>query len=415
MKTDEIRFLIITFILGIVLSSCKEEKIDPDKFVLPLQIQASRADNQIKLQWYSPLARYSSSLYYYNPNAVSADKYELLVSEGDTLSFRTIDEIDFSLFEYFYPENVPRKDYFFKIKSSAKGALPSYSNTVWLMGGANTEWDMLVDTGEDNTLNMGDISSDGSTIIYSQNEGELCCNNIYLYSLDVQSNLQEKLVKGQQASFSPDGKQFTFTSHFGINTTPQPTNLGIFTLLTNESVQLTVDDNVIQYPIWTDDDNKIYYLNVDNLYSNPWILQQYTIDNGQLNTLISADEMVITNRPISFDVSNLYFTAYEDLDGEDIYAYDLERETFKVVEQTQWNEFGPAISPNGKYMAFISDRSGREEIWIKNLESDKYTQLTADFEGYPQGKLAWSNDNNAIYFKSYYQENNGIFKVNVQP
>ena len=38
----------------------------------------------------------------------------------------------------------------------------------------------------------------------------------------------------------------------------------------------------------------------------------------------------------------------------------------------------PRFSPDGKELVFISDRSGSDNIWIMNLETEEFTQITED-------------------------------------
>lgn len=414
MKTDKIRFLLIAFMLSLFLWSCNEEKIDPDKYVMSVVLQASRVSDQIKIQWYSPLILYNRALNYYNPNAVVADRYEIYLSENDTTNFKFLDEISLHQNEYIYRENIPGKKYFFTIKNYAKGASPTFSNKIWVMGGVSPEIEIIVNGEENNSLQFNDISPDNTSLIYSIFDE----NKTQLISLDIGTNNKRVLTEGaEQASFATSGKFISFVSQFGITTSPQRTNVGMISLLDQEITQITSGANVIQFPDWSPDDLSLFYLNVDQDYSNPWQLVQYHLDDDNSTILISAEELMITNRPISAknSTNKIHFTAYNNEETEGIYEYHLIHESIIEIEQTPWSEFAPALSPNENYVAFISDRSGREEIWVKDLESEKYYQLTADFDGYPQGKLAWSNDNNTIYFKGYYQETNGIFKVNVEP
>lgn len=414
MKRITNKYLSFLF-LGISLLSCNEEKIDPDKYVMSVVLQASRDADQIKLQWYSPLILYSRTQnYIYNPNAVAAERYELFVSENDTINFILLDEITLDQNEYIYPENVSGKKYFFKIKNYARGVNPTFSNKIWIMGGAESEITMIVNGQENYSLQLCDLSPDNKSLIYSINDE----NIDKLISFDIITGSKFVLTeKAEHASYASGGDLIAFISNFGMNASPQPTNMGIISQSNLEINQITTGNNVIQFPDWSLDDLSIFYLNVDQNFSNPWQLEQYQLPEGNSKVLINANELLITDRPISakYSPDQIYFTAYNNAETEGIYEYHLIYESIIEIEQTPWSEFAPALSPNGNYLAFISDRSGREEIWVKDLESEKYYQITADFDGYPQGKLAWSNDNSNLYFKGYYQQSNGIFKVKLQP
>jgi Tol biopolymer transport system component len=61
-------------------------------------------------------------------------------------------------------------------------------------------------------------------------------------------------------------------------------------------------------------------------------------------------------------------------------------------------DYCPALSPDGTQIAFISDRSGVEEIWLVNIATRALRQLTADAQ--PLGGLNWSADGLRLAFTS---------------
>ena len=84
---------------------------------------------------------------------------------------------------------------------------------------------------------------------------------------------------------------------------------------------------------------------------------------------------------------------------------------FLVSTQTDWKDGSPAWSPDGKRIAFYSERDGHAEIYVMNADGTALTRLTdtrAD-EGYP----AWSPDGRTISFDSDRNGNFDIFAMNV--
>ena len=80
-----------------------------------------------------------------------------------------------------------------------------------------------------------------------------------------------------------------------------------------------------------------------------------------------------------------------------------------VSTQTDWKDGSPAWSPDGKRIAFYSERSGNAEIYVMNGDGTGVTRLTntsAD-EGYP----AWSPDGRTISFDSDRDGNFDIFAM----
>src|SRR5262249_2952155 len=58
----------------------------------------------------------------------------------------------------------------------------------------------------------------------------------------------------------------------------------------------------------------------------------------------------------------------------------------------------PAWSPDGKWIAFVSDRSGGDEVWLCDEDGGQLKQVT---KGDAQkGSLTWSPDSKAILYAS---------------
>jgi Tol biopolymer transport system component/DNA-binding winged helix-turn-helix (wHTH) protein len=69
-----------------------------------------------------------------------------------------------------------------------------------------------------------------------------------------------------------------------------------------------------------------------------------------------------------------------------------------LVAPTSRNQRAPAISPDGKRIAFESDRSGTQEVWMANLDGSDAVQLS-DFHALT-GSPRWSPDGRWIAFDS---------------
>ncbi|MDO5442229.1 MAG: PDZ domain-containing protein [Bacteroidia bacterium] len=61
------------------------------------------------------------------------------------------------------------------------------------------------------------------------------------------------------------------------------------------------------------------------------------------------------------------------------------------------NERAAAFSPDGKYIAYISDRTGETEIYLQDMESQEPVQLTAGSDTYIR-RITWSPDSKTIIY-----------------
>jgi serine/threonine protein kinase/Tol biopolymer transport system component len=64
---------------------------------------------------------------------------------------------------------------------------------------------------------------------------------------------------------------------------------------------------------------------------------------------------------------------------------------------TNGNALMGAISPDGKYVAYVTGESGKESLWLRQVDINSNAQLIAPREGRYLG-VAFSPDNNYVYF-----------------
>ena len=105
------------------------------------------------------------------------------------------------------------------------------------------------------------------------------------------------------------------------------------------------------------------------------------------------DLVTLSNEANSFHLSPSTKRAAISAHGE-IFSIATDRGEVQRVTETGWREETPRWSPDGKWIAFISDRSGREEVWIADELGRNLKQLTdADCEKAPP---VWSPDSKSM-------------------
>jgi len=93
------------------------------------------------------------------------------------------------------------------------------------------------------------------------------------------------------------------------------------------------------------------------------------------------------------DSKNLYQIGIMDIDGKN-----------KKILTNKGNNWCPSVSPDGKKVAYYSDRTGYINLWLMNIDGSLQTQLTLDQENINiidlknRGQISWNFDNEEIYF-----------------
>ena len=109
----------------------------------------------------------------------------------------------------------------------------------------------------------------------------------------------------------------------------------------------------------------------------------------------------VSNPSISPDGSEIVFTrswadVMKDQEQSNLWLVDVNGRRPRELTQGNWRDSVPAWSPDGKRIAFLSDRSGTRQIHVMWVDSHEASQLT-HIERAP-ANLRWSPDGKSIAF-----------------
>ena len=115
----------------------------------------------------------------------------------------------------------------------------------------------------------------------------------------------------------------------------------------------------------------------------------------------------LTEPALSSDRKEIAFVS-----GGDVWTAPADGGTAQLLVSHPANESRPLYSPDGKRLAFISNRTGAGDIYVLNLETNDLQRLT--FDDALDQLDSWSRDGNWIYFSSTSKDiagMNDIFRV----
>jgi TolB protein len=120
-------------------------------------------------------------------------------------------------------------------------------------------------------------------------------------------------------------------------------------------------------------------------------------------TQVSAAPVVST--PLQ---TGLIVLALNEAGHSHLFAYQASDSPFTRLTSGPWDDTHPALSPDGRWLAFASNRSGPWDLYLLDLHTGEVTRLTdtQHFESSP----TWSPDGNLIAYESYVQDSEIIIR-----
>jgi TolB protein len=238
----------------------------------------------------------------------------------------------------------------------------------------------------------------------------------HLYLLDADGErIKQLTTKGTLdllPAYTPDGKQLLFTSYRydnpdllayelssgnirkvssqpGLNTggKQQPGGNQVVLTLSKDGnselytvsmagriiKRLTRSWGIDTSPEWSPDGKKIAF--VSSRAGNPHIYLMNADGSEQRRLTFQGTY----NQQPSYSPrgTHIAFTARDEFNRFDIFLYSLEDKKITRLTQDQGNNEDPSFAPNGRLIAFISNRTGKKEVWVMNLDGSHQMRLTA--------------------------------------
>ena len=137
--------------------------------------------------------------------------------------------------------------------------------------------------------------------------------------------------------------------------------------------------------------------------------QTFAPPSEEVATAVPTEAPLLDNEPTA--IPGLIILALSDFGYTHLFAYQPETLPLTRLTLGDWDDIHPALSPDGRRIAFSSHRGGQWDLYIMDIASGDLTQITDDlaYDGSPD----WSPDGLWLTYESYVDNNLEIFIIQI--
>jgi len=274
--------------------------------------------------------------------------------------------------------------------------------------------------------NGGAISPDGQRVAFLSDRSDYF--DIWLHEID--KGKSRRLLQGERSgdfeqlkwldariSWSPDGESIVFASKAGALDAINILNVDKRNIVKRFRPKLEGVFN----PVYSPDGSKIAFVGLKTGQSD---LYYYEVKTGKLVQV--TDDVFSDDDPAwSADGTTLYFTSdrkdslrvtgYDpafniwefDYRTMDVYRISLTDSACERLTEGEFTEKHPTLSPDGKYLVYVSDASGISNLYRMDLASRETVAITNGLTGSFQP--SYSRQANRLVFTSFYEGGYDIY------
>lgn len=201
-------------------------------------------------------------------------------------------------------------------------------------------------------------------------------------------------------AYSPDGRKLSFARSWPDG---KLSMMVVDTRSGKELHRLPLDSTSINYA-WSVDGRGLYMTNANRQRRGLWYVdletarwQQVMPGIGQLGRIVVASQR-----------GNMAMEIYRG--HADIMEFTADARE-RILQGSGANEYEPQLSPDGRALAFVSDRTGEPQIWL--AEDDRPPRPLTNLPGANMNGLRWSPDGRALLFVAEVAMVSDLYRVTI--
>jgi len=231
---------------------------------------------------------------------------------------------------------------------------------------------------------QADVSRDG-LLVYAPAGAEMGTQLVWVdREGKVESVLDEQWRVFYAPRISPDGKQVAVQINDGGDTDIWIHESGTLRLLTTDGVSAN--------PIWTPDGSGVTFSSGS---AGSFAIRWTTADGtSEVKTLLPSEYPVF---PAAWSPEGNQLVFQEDSPNPNLFVADVRDGGSRTAFlETNFSEVQATLSHSGKWLAYVSDRSGSEEIYVRPFPGPGAEQVISRGGG---REPVWSPDDSELFFR----------------
>jgi len=236
-----------------------------------------------------------------------------------------------------------------------------------------------------------DVSDDGMLVLVPGGSSSSMQNTLAWVDRDgTETSIDAEPRAYIYPRLSPDGSQAA------IDVRDQDNDIWIVDLQLASLRRLTFDPGTDQYPLWTPDASRIIFSSARDGRQN--IYAQNANGTGSVERLSESDVAQFPNAMVP-DGSAAVLRINESVGGSgfDLSLLPLDgNQAAETLVGSEFNEMNAALSPDGRWLAFESNASGPEQVFVRPFPNvnDGSWQVSTNGGEYP----VWAPDGRELFY-----------------
>lgn len=278
--------------------------------------------------------------------------------------------------------------------ADGKAVIFSMAGSLWKQ---QTDTDTALQLTDGNGYDyQPDCSPDGSKVIFVRYDGA----SVQLMALDMQSGKTVALTNNGAVNleprWSPDGKNIAFVStqnsgHFLLYKAAVDKNeLKQIECLTPDRISSTkryyysAYDHAIN-PVWAKNGKEIFFVNNHKVAHGTGDVVCMNVDSINTFKTILHEETAWRTRPdISPDGSRIVYSSYLGRNWQQLWLLPTNGGYAMPLTYGDYDNTSPRWSPDGKSIAFISNRDGNTGLWLVGTYDGRQQKIVTNHFNYLQ-------------------------------